>query len=217
MNKHLIYGLVDPRDGSLRYIGKSSQGLLRAREHNYPSYLDVDKTYCGNWIRKLQKLKLKYTWVVIQEFEDADILSQAEIHWISYYRSIGFRLTNMTNGGEGSVDYVTSQETKAKISTALKGRVRSMSHSSAISAAKMGKSNGKHSEEHRKNISNGHRNSDKSRERAKRWQKSIIDQHGNIYTSIKDAAQQIKVKPPNISAVLNGTRKTIKGFRFSYI
>jgi len=215
MIKYLIYGLVDPRNGNLRYIGKSCQGLNRAREHCFPSYLDVDYSYCGNWIRKLQKLGLKYTWVIIQEFSDADILSQAEIYWIAYFRAMGCRLTNMTIGGEGTLGYKLSQAAKAKISLALKGKVRSKSHCDAISAAKIGKSNGKHTEETKLKMSKSHKNSNKVNEN--RYRRSVIDQHGTIYISIKDAAQQLGVKPSNISAVLSGNRKTIKGFHFSYI
>lgn len=40
--------------------------------------------------------------VVIQEFDTPDILSQAEMHWISYFRKSGHPLTNLTDGGEGS-------------------------------------------------------------------------------------------------------------------
>jgi group I intron endonuclease len=215
--KYLIYGLVDPRDRSLRYIGKSSQGLQRAREHCYPSYLNVDHSYCGNWIRKLQSLELSYTYITIEEFEDADILSQAEIFWISYFRAMGCRLTNMTLGGEGSLGYTPSQETRVKISLANKGKVRSASHSAAISAAKIGKSTGKRTEECKRKMSNSHKNSKKSKENSERRRRPIIDQYGNVYSSIKAAAQQLGVKPSNISAVLSGARKIVKGFQFSYI
>jgi group I intron endonuclease len=215
--KYLIYGLVDPRDGNLRYIGKSSQGLGRAREHSYPSYLDVDRSYCANWIRELQELGLTYTSVVIQDFEDADILSQAEMYWIAYFRTIGCRLTNLTLGGEGHLGYSPNQETRSKISSALKGKVRSASHSKAISKAKKGKSTGKRTEECKKKMSNSHKNSKKSKENNERHCKQIVDQFGTVYPSIKSAAQQLGIKAPNISAVLSGTRKTIKGFSFSYI
>lgn len=215
-SQYLIYGLVDPRDGNLRYIGKSCQGINRAREHYYPSYLDVDRSYCGNWIRELKKVGLTFTWVIIQEFSDSEILSQAERHWISYFRTMGHRLTNLTLGGEGTLGFSPNLETRNKISLALKGRSKSKSHCSAISKAKRGKKLQAHSEEWNKKISDSHRKSIKAKEKHKRQQRSIVDQFGTVYPSIKEAAQQLKVKPPNISAVLNGTRKSIKGRRFSY-
>jgi hypothetical protein len=33
VSKFIVYALFDPRDGELRYIGKSSQGLKRAKSH----------------------------------------------------------------------------------------------------------------------------------------------------------------------------------------
>lgn len=216
-SKYLIYGLVDPRDGNLRYIGKSCQGINRAREHAYPSYLSVDKSYCGNWIRKLQQLGLTFSWVVIQEFQDSDILSNAESHWISYFRSIGCQLTNLTLGGEGTPGYHPNLETRNKISVALKGKTRSKEHCDAISKGKRGKSLRVHSEEWNKKISDSHKSSAKSKQNSERRQRKIIDQYGAVYASIKHAAYSLGVKAPNISAILSGSRKSIKGFRFSYI
>jgi hypothetical protein len=31
--KYLIYGLVDPRDNLVKYVGKSSKGLIRPKQH----------------------------------------------------------------------------------------------------------------------------------------------------------------------------------------
>ena len=43
-SKFLIYGLVDPRDGQLRYVGKSTSGLRRPRSHWYPRVIREDRT-----------------------------------------------------------------------------------------------------------------------------------------------------------------------------
>jgi len=48
--------------------------------------------------------------------------SREEIAWIAYGKNEGWRLANGTDGGEGILGYVHSSETRAKISTAGKGR-----------------------------------------------------------------------------------------------
>lgn len=94
--KHLIYGLTDPRTGALRYVGRSSSALKRPRE--------AHGRRCQNWVNSLKKQGLVPGILVIQEFdqtEDVDgCLNAEERRWIAYYRSVGVRLTNLTDGGE---------------------------------------------------------------------------------------------------------------------
>lgn len=47
--------------------------------------------------------------------------------------------------------------------------------------------------------------------------KKIIDSDGIIYNSIREAAAILKVKPPHISRVLNGTRNKVHGKKFYYL
>lgn len=49
--------------------------------------------------------------VVIQECEDGEVLSLAEKHWIAYYRALGCKLTNLTDGGEGTPGHKKTAET----------------------------------------------------------------------------------------------------------
>lgn len=46
---------------------------------------------------------------------------ESEIYWIEQFKAWGFNLCNMTNGGDGAIGHKTSEETKKKISNALKG------------------------------------------------------------------------------------------------
>jgi hypothetical protein len=61
---------------------------------------------------------------VVEELGSAIGLSEAERFWISQFRAWGFRLTNLTNGGEGAAS-LRSEDHKRKISIALKGRALS--------------------------------------------------------------------------------------------
>ncbi len=115
VSKFLIYGLVDPVSGQLRYVGKSTEGLDRPKEHGYPSELKRGHGYKENWIRQLRSLGLNYKIEVLHEVTDAEILSEAEIHWIAYFRALGCKLTNLTDGGEGCLGRIRSNEEKQRI------------------------------------------------------------------------------------------------------
>jgi hypothetical protein len=117
-SQHLIYGLVDPRDGHLRYVGKSCSGLKRASAHCYPSNL-VRDTYHNRWVKILIGLGLCPRPVVLHE-SDRDGLADAEIFWIDYFRKMGCPLTNTGPGGVGGWGTIT-QEARDKISARMAG------------------------------------------------------------------------------------------------
>jgi hypothetical protein len=124
-SKYLIYGLFDPRDGALRYVGKSSVGLKRANAHWSESRL-VYNQHKTNWIRLLKKLNLKYEIVILEEFDSDVKLNEAEIEWIAQARFLGCDLTNKDDGGGGrSSGHKASLETRAKMSESHKNRKRS--------------------------------------------------------------------------------------------
>lgn len=98
--KFLVYGLTDPRTNHVRYIGKSSRGLARPKDHQRSSFLAKDRTYKGNWIRELQRCGLSYGVVVFEECEGED-LNYVECFWIAQGNGLGWPLTNLTPGGDG--------------------------------------------------------------------------------------------------------------------
>ncbi len=122
--KFLIYGLVDPRTQAVRYVGKSTSGLRRPKEHSAPSLLEGVRTHKANWIRTLRAQGLRPTITVLEEFSDAGPLDVAEVAWIATGRALGWPLTNGADGGVGSPGRVLSAETKAKIGAANKGAKR---------------------------------------------------------------------------------------------
>jgi GIY-YIG catalytic domain len=93
-----IYVLADPRDWSIRYVGKTDVSLeLRLERHVADSY---GRTKRDRWIRKLDRMGLRPQISLVQAV-DSDHLSLAERYWISYFQSIGCDLVNATEGGTG--------------------------------------------------------------------------------------------------------------------
>lgn len=103
-SKYIIYGLVDPVDMKLRYVGRSCSGLRRPKQHFEENrLLQEPEGHKTRWIRKLKARGLLPTVIVIQELSEIDILNQAEKFWIKYFKSLGFDLINKTEGGDSPV------------------------------------------------------------------------------------------------------------------
>lgn len=126
MKKFLIYVLSDPLTGQIRYVGKSSSGTQRPLHHATPNKLKKDRTYKGNWIRSLLAKNLRPVIEIVEEFDDSTKLNESEIFYISYFKSLGFKLTNLTNGGDGPSGIKFSEEHKRKIGEAHRGKTVSV-------------------------------------------------------------------------------------------
>jgi len=96
-----IYALVDPRDGRVRYVGKSDDPDRRLRNH----LLEVANGHNRNpyfrwWINLLGKDGLTPTVRRIMQCEQA-AARDWERHWIWAFRWAGEKLTNLAAGGTG--------------------------------------------------------------------------------------------------------------------
>lgn len=119
---NIIYGLIDPRNGQLRYIGKSETGKSRLTEHLKPSSLAND-THKDRWLKQLVALNLKPAFIVLEEFSIPDELFAAEEFWYEYFVGLGCNLTNSTKCGRGTRGYKHTGKTKLLIGT--KASIRS--------------------------------------------------------------------------------------------
>lgn len=111
-----IYKITSPT-GRV-YIGQT---------HDMQSRILCYKSLKGRYSIKLNRSILKYGWdshsfKVIHELPldvDQSVIDTYEILYISQYKSLGVELLNIMEGGRGGKH---SEETKIKISTAMKGR-----------------------------------------------------------------------------------------------
>lgn len=119
--KYFIYGLVDPRNNELRYVGKSLTGWCRPRSHTQPSLMKV-RTHKNNWLRQLVDQGQRPIIVVLETHDSSDSLNEAEQFYIAYFKTLGASLTNATLGGDGASGFKHSAELKARWSVARKGK-----------------------------------------------------------------------------------------------
>ncbi len=97
-----IYGLFDPRDGELRYIGKTEKALGVRLSGHLCAANQGKNTHLFNWIRLLRTMGEKPYISQIQVLNEVEDLNRAEVYWIAFFRAQGCRLTNSTDGGEGT-------------------------------------------------------------------------------------------------------------------
>lgn len=119
-DRYFIYGLRDPRTMEIRYVGQSSRGMKRPKQHTRPNNLKNDHFYVVRW---LKSINCKPEIVVLERLRidclsAADrcvALNDAEIRWIALGRlALGKRLTNLTIGGGGTSGYKKSPEAKER-------------------------------------------------------------------------------------------------------
>jgi len=182
-----IYGLVDPRDNTIRYVGKTKNTLPhRLKKHLYenPKY----NTHKHNWILSLKQIGIRPVIIELEKCNENNWVER-EQYWIGKIDN----LTNLTAGGEG-INFFTDQ-ILLKISEALKkkwddpeyrnniSKQRTLYWSDMKNRKKQGDKlrNKKISEEHKLNITNGRKDN-----------KPVIV-NGVKYKSIKGACKSIPI------------------------
>jgi len=116
-----IYTLSDPLTKMIRYVGKTNNLKIRFKDH----CACKSKTWCRNWILGLREIGLKPIMEVIEEYpqDEPQQWEFAERFWISYFRFLGFELTNLESGGGSGKTF--SQATLMKMSRSQTGRKHS--------------------------------------------------------------------------------------------
>lgn len=113
----IIYGLVDPRNQALRYVGKTSTALKK-RLNKHITNSKYERGHRANWVRSLIKAGLRPEAFVIEVVDDDG--GESERHHIAMFKSLGCDLTNGTSGGDGGSR--TTEATRARMSAAQLAR-----------------------------------------------------------------------------------------------
>jgi len=116
-----IYALCDPRDGAVRYVGKTKRLPERMAAHVGQDRRSQPHSYKTRWINALLSADLKPVLMVLEVVPIEDWQS-AERRWIALHREQGARLVNATGGGDGIEGYRHTPEARARIGEAAKGR-----------------------------------------------------------------------------------------------
>jgi len=115
-----IYTLSD--DTEIRYIGKTKFLNDRYYSHIYES--NHKKTYKEKWINNVLSNGGRIIMEVLDVCNDEES-NNVEIYWISQFKTWGFKLTNLTGGGDGGSPMKgrkMTKEQKNKMSLIAKNR-----------------------------------------------------------------------------------------------
>lgn len=133
----VIYALVDPRTGDVRYVGKTSQKLrTRLRAHINRSAESRGARHCASWIASLSDIGIAPEIRALEQLPGPD-WEEAEKRWIRFYRESGAQLVNMTEGGGSHKGRLPTDEVRKKISQAAKKQFQS--EAARMAAAEYGR------------------------------------------------------------------------------
>ncbi len=117
MKTAIIYSLSDPRDGMIKYVGKTVDAKYRFKSHLWKN--KNDRTQKNFWIQYLLKNNLQPQLEIIDEVPEQE-WQFWEQYWIAQMKEWGFDLKNGDNGGLGFDRF--NEAVKSKISKTLTGR-----------------------------------------------------------------------------------------------
>ena len=146
-----IYKITNTQNNKC-YIGKTIQEPIKYIENHFIIALrDKEKDKNKIFYRAIRKYKKEnFKWKILEYCDSKEELNEAEKEYIKFFQSnnklYGY---NLTKGGDGGDGHKLLEETKLKISIAMK-RPKSEEHKKNLSKAKKGKSNGREGTHHKK-------------------------------------------------------------------
>lgn len=174
-----IYTLHDPRDPDVvRYVGWATDTRRRFNQHISDARANRDQTYCGRWKRTLLVEGILPVLTIVESGSGSG-WGSAESKWVAHFKSLGHRLTNLTDGGDGTRGYQwpiekirkLTDEQKKRIGDAHRGRKHTPESRTNMRVAHLGR---KHTPEQTAKISQANRGRKQSEEeRAKRQGKKM--------------------------------------------
>ena len=214
-----IYTLSSSRNPEeIRYVGKTirslkarlNQHLCDAKRHKLREIYSV---YNYNWIN--YEIENGYS-IIIEELDTLDLnlfpdWKWLEQYWIAQLKNWGFKLTNLTSGGDGNQNQVFTKEALLKRSKALKGKARPQEVRDKISKSHKGK---KLTQDHKENV----RNTIRKLQGKSIKQYDIECNFIKTWACVKDAADYYNVDAGNIIKCCKKHKKhqTCKGYIWRY-
>lgn len=193
----IIYKITNLLNGKV-YVGQTTKEL-RVRLYNHRNN---KRSLISKALNKYGEDNFKIE--IIDTATSKEDLDEKEMYWIQFYNCIAPKGYNLTLGGEGTVGYHLSEETKEKISNANKGR--------------------RMTDEARKAISIGHIGLKVSEETKMKMSKSMTTKRkvkcvetDEIFDSVTTACRKYNLDKSTVCAVCNGRRKKTGGFTWIYV
>lgn len=185
-NNYYVYRHIRLDSNTPFYVGKGKENRAYSKQRN------------KYWHRITSKTGFEVEIFISNLTEEQAFNKEKE--FIKLYRDYGYKLANLTDGGDGLSGWSPSNETREKISRGNSNKPKSESHRKAMSDARKGM---KLSEQHRHNIAEGNKGKKMSRvstEKAQQTMKQLRLQPGYIHSMEgKKHSEETKMKMSNAS------------------
>ena len=96
--KHYIYALIDPRNGEVKYIGRTTNPKNRMQQHCKPSG-NIRHSLKEDWIGQLRNIGLSPEMEIIEIVENGFSAALRERAWIRRYQSTDNKMSNAPKMG----------------------------------------------------------------------------------------------------------------------
>lgn len=203
--------------GVPRYVGKSKNFNVRIKQH-----LNRDrfryKSHFYNWLNKCISEEIEYFVDILEEVTQEN-WKEREVFWIKHIKENGYKLTNMTDGGDGNNNQIFSEESKKQRSESRKGVRLSERTKQLISERHKGRLV---STETRLKLSEINKGKPCLESTKLKFSKSVtqLDLNGNIlavFKSLTDAANSINCRKSSLAnAIIQKNNGKFKGFLWKY-
>ena len=208
--KMIIYRITNKVNG-MQYVGQT----VRKLEERFAEHCRKKQGYLGRAIQKYGKENFDIE--VLDSSLIIDDLNAKEIYWIEKSGCKFPNGYNLASGGNSIMGYKHSEESKKKMSMVKRSKGSAVGEKNHF----YGK---KHTEETKKKL----------REAWASGRRVLTEEHkevlrkahvtkcvrnittGEVFTSIKSAAEKYDIKPTHISRVCRGRRKRTGGFEWEY-
>ena len=204
--KYKIYKLIDPISNEIRYVGRTVQKLSnRLKKHLRAN----DKSHRTNWIKSLVKKGIEPQIELICETNTFEDCCELEKFYIKRFKKLGFKLVNMTDGGDGSIGFQHSEKTILKLKKITQERMLNQELIKSLKNKGIKQWENKTEQEKLENQLN-----QKGRRNIK--QLTIDGEFIKEFISLREIERELGYFRANITPCLKGVFKQAYGFIWKY-
>jgi len=154
---YALYSSSDPEH--IRYVGRSQFDTpdIRLKTHIQEAKKGETKTHKCHWIQHVLSSGHTVEVVLVENNLSWEESATKEMYYISHYKNLGHKLTNLTLGGDGALGMKHTEETRQKM------RIGHLGYKHSPEAVEnMRRAQANRSAEYRKKISDAHKGRPKS-------------------------------------------------------
>ena len=189
-NRFYVYEHLRSDTGAIFYVGKGTgkRCFVKSHHHRNEFWQRTEKKAGGFCVRMVAKNV------------DEELAFLVEQERISQLRTVGVRLCNMTDGGDGTSGWIKTPEWRKKIGAAHRGKTVSKQTKAKLSASAIGY---RHSEDAKAKMSAsrlgmqntlGHKHSEETKQKMSEAHKGNQSRLGQVKSSAEKAKQSIAMK-----------------------